>query len=192
MNKGIRASLCGGLLGMALAVGGCADGLDGGAASSHEPTKYKRFTRMTGGAYTEVELGGGVFKVLANTNDVSSREMARKIVTVRSAEITKERGYKYFVVTGARSLVGCSMNGGQFLYGGPLEEWTIKVLKEPEGYPADKLFEAEAVIAELMPQVLEPQVTHEEKLANRTHNRVACQSGRGQGLPESEMPYLGR
>lgn len=192
MKKEIKIGLCAVLAGLMPVLGGCTSGgLDGLAASVRDESAYERLTTRSDGGYTELEIGGGVFKVVANLNDLSSRELARKVAMARSAEITKERGFVYFIVTASRSLNSCVMQGQQYLGGGPVEELTIKVLKESAGNEGGKIFEAETVLAELMPQVRAPGFTEEEKAANRGRNRMSCLTG-GTEVPESEAPYLGR
>ena len=65
-------------------------GLAGCATGYHS----KGFT----GGYSNMKLQDNIFKVTFNGNAYSSMERARDFALLRSAEITIENGYKYFVV----------------------------------------------------------------------------------------------
>ena len=68
---------------LCLSLAGCATGYHG-----------KGFT----GGYSNMKLQDNIFKVTFNGNAYLSMEKARDFALLRSAEITIENGYKYFVV----------------------------------------------------------------------------------------------
>ncbi len=54
-------------------------------------------TGFTGG-YDEIQLDENVFKVSFRGNGYTGRERATNFTLLRSAELTLEKGYKYFVI----------------------------------------------------------------------------------------------
>ena len=64
-------------------------------------TAYQR-TGFTGG-YSETQLDENVFKVSFRGNAYTGRERVSDFTLLRSAELTLENGYKYFVIIDANS-----------------------------------------------------------------------------------------
>jgi len=62
-----------------------------GCATTYQP---KSFT----GGYSETQLGENVFQVSFRGNGYTSRERASDFNLLRSAELTLERGFRYFVI----------------------------------------------------------------------------------------------
>jgi hypothetical protein len=62
-------------------------------------------SRSFTGGYSNMRLQDNIFKITFNGNAYSSLERAGDFALLRSAEITIENGYKYFVVLGANSSV---------------------------------------------------------------------------------------
>ncbi|MRR07482.1 MAG: hypothetical protein EG828_11185 [Deltaproteobacteria bacterium] len=54
------------------------------------------------GGFSSVQLDENVFQVTFNGNGYTSRERANDFALLRSAELTLEYGYKYFVIVDAR------------------------------------------------------------------------------------------
>ena len=57
-------------------------------------TTYKELGRS--GGYHEIQLDENIFKVTFSGNGYTSMEMAKDFALLRSAELTIEKGYKYF------------------------------------------------------------------------------------------------
>tara|TARA_R110002124_G_C8774391_1_gene500238 strand:+ start:228 stop:773 length:546 start_codon:yes stop_codon:yes gene_type:complete len=57
---------------------------------------------LTGG-YSETQLDENVFKVAFNGNGYTGREQVADFTLLRSAELTMQSGYKYFVIVNAKS-----------------------------------------------------------------------------------------
>ena len=55
------------------------------------------------GGYSETQLDENIFRVTFNGNGYTSRERVADFTLLRSAELTLETGYKYFVVVDANS-----------------------------------------------------------------------------------------
>ncbi len=62
-----------------------------GCATTYQP---KSFT----GGYSETQLGENIFQVSFRGNGYTSRERASDFNLLRSAELTLERGFRYFVI----------------------------------------------------------------------------------------------
>ena len=60
------------------------------------------------GGYSETQLDENVFKVSFNGNGYTRRESAADFTLLRSAELTLENGYQYFVIIDANSYVSNS------------------------------------------------------------------------------------
>ena len=112
------------------------------------------------GGYTEVQLDDNVFRIMFQGNANTSRERASDFTLLRSAEITLNHGYKYFIVidakeyaeqsiyttptttTGSTSLYGNTGYSSYTTYGGqtfltarPTSSNTILCYNEkPEGF----------------------------------------------------------
>jgi hypothetical protein len=59
-------------------------------------TAYEKKT--TAGGYSETQLGENIFQVLFVGNSYDSHERVSDFSLLRSAEITVEKGYRYFVI----------------------------------------------------------------------------------------------
>jgi hypothetical protein len=64
-----------------------------GCATSYQPYSY-----LGGGGYRDVQLAENVFKVTVEANGYTSSERATNLALLRSAELTKQHGFKYFVI----------------------------------------------------------------------------------------------
>ena len=106
MKKILTVLLC-------LSLAGCATGYHGAG--------------FTGG-YLNMKLQDNIFKVTFNGNAYLSMEKARDFVLLRSAEITIENGYKYFVVLQTNGSMKIA------LYITPAANMTIECF---QGKPAD-------------------------------------------------------
>jgi hypothetical protein len=62
-------------------------------------TEYQRKS-FTGG-YSETQLGENIFQVTFVANGYTSRERASDFSLLRSAEVAREHGFRYFVIVGA-------------------------------------------------------------------------------------------
>jgi hypothetical protein len=62
-------------------------------------TPYQRIG--LGGGYSETQLGKNIFQVSFRGNGYTSREKASDFSLLRSAELTLERGFRYFVIVGS-------------------------------------------------------------------------------------------
>jgi len=70
-------------------------------ATSYQPTGF-------GGGYTETQLGENIFQVSFKGNGYTAGERASDFALLRSAEITLQNGFRYFVV--AESEKGSSLS----------------------------------------------------------------------------------
>lgn len=63
----------------------------GGCATSYQKQSFS-------GGYSETQLGENIFQVSFRGNGYTSRERASDFSLLRSAEITLEKGFRYFVI----------------------------------------------------------------------------------------------
>lgn len=61
-------------------------------------TPYQPYSYFGGGGYRDMQLSENGFKVTVEANGYTSNEQATNIALLRSAELTLENGFKYFVV----------------------------------------------------------------------------------------------
>lgn len=64
-----------------------------GCATSYQPYSY-----FGGGGYRDVQLAENVFKVTVEANGLTSNSRATDLALLRSAELAKQHGFKYFIV----------------------------------------------------------------------------------------------
>jgi hypothetical protein len=64
-----------------------------GCATSYQPYSY-----FGGGGYRDVQLAENVFKVTVEANGYTSNTKATDLALLRSAELTLQHGFKYFVI----------------------------------------------------------------------------------------------
>ncbi len=74
-----------------------------GCATSYQPLDF-------GGGYREVQLDENVFKVSFRGNDSTHQERATDFTLLRSAELTLENGFKYFVIVDERSATSTQLH----------------------------------------------------------------------------------
>ena len=61
-------------------------------------TSSKPFSYFFEGGYREVQLAENVFKITVEANGYTSSEQARDLALIRSADVTTQHGFKYFVI----------------------------------------------------------------------------------------------
>ena len=61
-------------------------------------TSYKDKSFFSGGGYSETQLDKNVFNVTFKGNKYTDRERASDLTLLRSAELTLENGFEYFIV----------------------------------------------------------------------------------------------
>lgn len=64
-----------------------------GCATSYQPYSY-----FGGGGYKDVQLAENVFKVTVEANAYTSSAKASDLALLRSAELTLQHGFRYFIV----------------------------------------------------------------------------------------------
>jgi len=88
-------------------------------------TKYQSGSEW-GGGFTEVQLDRNMFKVSVNGNGSTSSERAQELALLRSADLTLQLGFSYFVIVD-----GSSREEVQ-TYTSPVET-TSKTSRKPNG-----------------------------------------------------------
>lgn len=178
MNRIVKTSMFGALMGTILATSGCA-GRDGVTASLASATTYReRESERFAQGYHDEALGNGRYKIEAEVSAVSPREDAVAIAKVRAAELAKESGFTHFAVLSVRHLSNCvgTVQGGTHT-GMPRVEMTIQLLETPPAGAERGVYEADAVLTELRTHVMAPNYSYEQKLKNVEINREACYRG---------------
>lgn len=61
-------------------------------------TPYQKYSYFGGGGYRDVQLAENVFKVTVEANAYTSGPEATNLALLRSAELTLQHGYRYFVI----------------------------------------------------------------------------------------------
>ncbi len=82
-----------------------------GCATSYQPLDF-------GGGYREVQLDENVFKVSFRGNDSTHQERATDFTLLRSAELTLENGFKYFVIVDEKTATRTSWDTTSDGFGG--------------------------------------------------------------------------
>jgi hypothetical protein len=90
---------------------------------------------LTGG-YSNMKLQDNIFKVTFNGNAYLSMEKARDFALLRSAEITIENGYKYFVVLEANG----SMKIASYIT--PAANMTIECFRDKPDHVKGMIYDA--------------------------------------------------
>jgi len=103
------------------------------------------------GGYSETQLGENVFRVAFEGNGFTSAVRAADLALLRSADVTLERGYSYFVLASDASVssaTGSSFQGSGFTSSLPSTMNTVVCFKErPAGTAL--VYEAKTVRAAL-------------------------------------------
>lgn len=76
-------------------------------------TPYQPYSFMTGGGYKDSQLSDNSFKITFEANGYTNKTQATDLALLRAAELTKQHGFKYFVV------VSNSENGQGMMYTTP-------------------------------------------------------------------------
>ncbi|MES2294309.1 MAG: hypothetical protein V4527_13485 [Pseudomonadota bacterium] len=61
-------------------------------------TPYQQYSYFGGGGYSDVQLGENVFKVTVEANGYTSGPKATNLALLRSADLTLQHGFRYFVI----------------------------------------------------------------------------------------------
>lgn len=61
-------------------------------------TPYQPYSYFGGGGYKDVQLAENVFKVTVEANEYTTSARASDLALLRSAELTLQHGFKYFIV----------------------------------------------------------------------------------------------
>lgn len=187
MTKGlIRGRKNGAAIIALLMLAGCGAGDNDGLVAAMSPlTGYEEAPKSSIWAldpllgYSHEDLGGDRVKVRGKVAVASPREDALIMAKVRAAELTKERGFPYFVIVGHRSGSECRGSvpqggAGKADVGFPIEEITVQMVKEKAGFPEEAYLEPEKIVAELKPRIENPEYQSWEQRGNVMRNRMAC------------------
>ena len=61
-------------------------------------TPYQPYSYIGGGGYKDVQLADNVFRVTVEANGYTSSARASDLALLRSAELTLQHGFKYFII----------------------------------------------------------------------------------------------
>jgi len=61
-------------------------------------TSYQPYSYLGGGGYRDVQLAENVFKVTVEANAYTSSDRATDLALLRSADLTMQHGFKYFII----------------------------------------------------------------------------------------------
>ncbi|BCM78249.1 CC0125/CC1285 family lipoprotein [Aeromonas caviae] len=61
-------------------------------------TAYQPYSYFGGGGYSDVQLAENVFQVTVEANGFTTSTEAADLALLRSADLTLERGFKYFII----------------------------------------------------------------------------------------------
>lgn len=113
-----------------------------GCASSYQPDDH-----FTGG-YSETQLTENIFNVAFNGNGFTSQQQASDFALLRSAEITINNGYKYFIISKVDNYINTSISGNKDQIGSSSEPKINNTIVCFKGKPEinDIVYEAEFII----------------------------------------------
>lgn len=103
------------------------------------------------GGYSETQLGPNVFRVAFKANAFSSHERAANLALLRSAELTLEHGFRYFVLVDSEAYSKASMhssNNHAYTLSKPRRTNTIVCFREKPDLQGS-IFDAEFLVKSL-------------------------------------------
>jgi len=135
-------------------------------SSCATPTPYQSYAKA--GGYKSDQIAPNEYKVTFHGNGYSTREQTYSYALLRSAEITKEHGYKYFKVKKAKDLSGSTThyNGSittvnyGYINSSPVTATVFRpntelliqcYLNRPSGGKREGVYYADAIIQKLTP-----------------------------------------
>jgi hypothetical protein len=122
------------------------------------------------GGYSETQVGENVFRIAFEGNQYTTAVRAADLALLRSADVTLERGYGYFVIASDSSLAitsGRSVKGSGVVTSEPSTINTILCFKErPAGTAV--VYEAKTVRAALRAKYELDEIERDQTAAPRT------------------------
>ncbi|MCR9243137.1 MAG: hypothetical protein NXH87_17285 [Rhodobiaceae bacterium] len=167
------------LVGIALVLlGGCTPEAKAGLRSwAFSPTKYEERTWLSlnydgpSTGYGDEQLDERTFTINSVVSEVTTVEQGKDLALVHAAKLGQARGFTHFIVQETSVRMRCTRN-----YGNPIVQMTVRYGKDAEVVGLGELKEVDAVIAELMPRVNNPDASKRAKETAYVDNMRRCRT----------------
>ncbi len=171
--------ICVGLMGAVVTMlSGCSPEAKAGLRSwAFSPTKYEERTWLSLNAdgpatgYGDKQLDEQTYLINSVVSEVTTVDQGKNLALVHAAKLGKARGFSHFIVQETTVQMRCTMH-----YGNPIVQMTVRYGAEGDVMGIGDLKAVDAVIADLMPKVNNPNSSKSAKEAAYLENMRRCRA----------------